>query len=264
MDPDAPLDTPSPRQWCRRAFVKGCVLASATGLAAAAGGGVVSTLDLGLGPMRRVDYLGATVASGPAPQGVPLIPLAVGDDGVLRGRPEVPGLGSVLDWYRYCGHENSPALRRAQMDERLRYQVAPGKLDGIAALAEAGSPDAGWYLPLLGQDARPEHFAARGFGAPLVWRGEATAVVLRLASAALRIPRDVERVVREGFLLPLAGGDVLLAYSTFCKHFCCVPGWHETSRAARFEAADKLHCTCHDSVFDPLEVRPDFFVLREP
>lgn len=266
MGDDEPLDAPEARRWSRRGFVKGCLVASAAGLATAGAGGVVAALDLGGGATRRVAYVGATVVSGPAPQGVPLVPLAVGDDGVLRGDPDPPGVGrAVLDWYRYCGHEASPALRPGHAgDERLRFSVPRDKVPGIEAFAAAsGRADVGWFLPLAGGPARAADFREVGWGAPVAWRGEVTATVLKVDPAALRVEPAIARLV-EGFLAPTPDGAALIAYSNFCKHFCCAPGRRETALAARFDAAEKLYCSCHHSVYDPLAIKADFFLLREP
>lgn len=264
-DPDAPLDLPAPRRLSRRGFVKGCLLASAAGVAAAGGGGMVAALDLGGGTARRIDYLGATVQAGPAPQGVPLVPLAADGEGRLRGNPDPPEVGrAVLDWYRYCGHDASPVLRPEYAgDETLRYSVPKDKLPAIEAYAAEGRrADAGWFLPHAGAPARVADFRAVGFGAPVAWRGEVTATVLKVDPASLEVPAALREVV-DGFLVPTPDGAALMAYSNFCKHLCCAPGWHETRLAASFEAEDKLYCSCHHSVYDPLRVQADFFVLRD-
>lgn len=265
-EPDEPLDLAPTRRFSRRGFVKGCLYATAAGVAAAGGGGVVAALGLGGGKSRRVDYVGVTVVGGPAPQGVPLVPLAAGDDGVLRGNPDPPEVGrAVLDWYRYCGHDRSPVLQAGYVapDEGLAYNVPPDKVPGIGAwAAQTGREDVGWFLDRVGQPVLVEDFRAPGFGAPVAWRGELTATVLKVDPGALVMDPDLRRLV-EGFLVPTPDGAALLATSNFCKHFCCAPGWHETALSAKHDAVDKLYCTCHNSVFDPLRLRRDFFLMRE-
>lgn len=265
-EPDEPLDLPPVRRLSRRGFVKGCLYATAAGVAAAGGGGVVAALGLGGGKHRRVDYVGVTVVSGPAPQGVPLVPLAVGDDGLLMGNPDPPEVGrAVLDWYRYCGHDRSPVLQAEHVaaDEGLVYAVSEDKVPAIRAwAAQTGREDVGWYLDLVGKPVRVANFRAPGHGAPVAWRGELTATVLKVDPAALTMDSDLRRLV-EGFLVPTQDGMALLATSNFCKHFCCAPGWHETALSAKYDAVEKLYCSCHNSVFDPLLLRRDFFMMRE-
>lgn len=272
-DPDAPLDAPLPRRLTRRGFVKGCLYASAAGVAAMSAQAMVNPLAiLSRGPRRRVDYIGATVVGGPAPQGIPLVPLAVGPGGELMGNPRPPGIeGSVLDWYRYCGHARSPALRvdYAPGDELLRYATSPDRLDDARALrAATGREDVGWYFDRLGEAARVQDFPAPGFGAPVGWRREGpghavTAVVLKVDPAQLTFTGAPEAVVREGFMVATPDGLALLAFATFCKHLCCVPGWRESARALRQGRFDTVFCACHDSVYDPLHIRGDFFLLQE-
>lgn len=262
---DEPLDLPAPRRFSRRGFVKGCVAATAASLAAAGTGGVVAALDLGGGPTRRVEYVGATVVSGPAPQGVPLVPLALAGDGTVRGNPDPPGVGrAVLDWYRYCGHGSSPVLRPGHRgDETLLYSVPSDKVPAIEALrAEQGGEAIGWFLDRGGRPVRAQDFREVGWGAPVAWRRELTATVLKVDPAALAFPPELRPVV-EGFLAPTPDGAALLAFSNFCKHLCCAPGWNESRLAARYHAVDKLYCSCHHSVYDALRLGPDFFVLRE-
>lgn len=272
-DPDAPLDLPAPRRLGRREFVRGCLYATAAGLAAGGAQGVLGLASPRRGPMRRVDYLGATVVGGPAPQGLPLLPLRVGADGTLEGNPAPPAFpDGVLDWYRYCGHERAPGLQRDARpeDEALRYFVSSEKVPTIRGFRDqTGRDDVGWFLGRHGTPARVGDFRAGGWGAPVSWRSEGRtgadivhAIVLRVDPAQLRLEGLAEGML-EGFFVPTPDGGLLLAYVGFCKHFCCTPGWHETGLAASFDAEEKVYCSCHHSVYDPLRVRPDFFLLEE-
>jgi Rieske Fe-S protein len=257
----------------RRAFVRGCVTASAAGFAAAAAGGLAQPLALlSKAPFRRVDYLGATVLVGPAPQGLPLLPLAVGPRGELMGNASPPGIaGGVLDWYRYCSHARTPGLLRGfrPRDELLRYDIPADRVASVEELrARTARPDVGWSLDRLGQVARLEDFVRAGDGASVRWRSEEggdaiTAIVLRVDPGQLTFRNAPERVVREGFLAPSADGTALMAYVSFCKHFCCVPGWRESPLALAQQRFGAITCTCHGSAYDPLQVRGDFFMLQD-
>jgi Rieske Fe-S protein len=275
VERDEPLDVPAPRRMSRRAFAKGCLYATA---AAAVGGGAAATfLPLALTdktPPKRIDYIGATLVSGPAPQGIPLLPLAKGPDGEVRGNASPPGVpGGVLDWYRYCAHEKTVGLQRgfAPKDEALRYFLTPEKEESIGALREQNPArgDIGWFLGKLGQVVRVADFQDVGYGAGVNWRSEGqsgkniiSAIVVRVDTSQLTFKNAKEDVVRNGFIVDTGNDTGLLAYVTFCKHFCCVPGWHESPLALKQGFFDKMFCTCHFSVYDPLQIKGDFFQLH--
>lgn len=264
----------------RRTFVKGAVVAAAGGLAL--GGGLA--LARPAVPLRPdagppVEYYGLHRVGGPAPRGVPLIPIAVGPDGALHGRPDVTGPdgASVLLWYRYCGHAGAPGLAEDFVgDDVLRYHVS----------AKAAGRNTVPYAARAGEPIRADDLAP-GEGAAFTWRSAGAqgadvlhGVVVRAAPGDLeRAPprwlpparplraADVERV-RAEFLVDSDAGT-LVAASTFCTHLCCVPGFREDANAADFvDAANggsgwgKLFCSCHNSIYHPFQIaryvfRPD-------
>jgi nitrite reductase/ring-hydroxylating ferredoxin subunit len=216
-----------------------------------------------------VAYLGAVVASGPAPQGVPLVPLAVGA-GELEARPSTPSFGSVLDWYRYATHVADPWLlpEHVAADERLRYRLTEDREDSVRALAaEQGRPRFTWFLDKAGEVARPEDFREIGDGAPFMWRPQGPegypVIVLKVDPGSLRADAAIRTVLREEFLVATPDGAALIGFSAVCKHFGCAPGWNDSRQATQHDALDKLYCSCHHSVYDPFRIRADFFLLRE-
>lgn len=270
----------------RRAFVKGTVAASAA--AALGAGGVVGARSLV--PLREeagppVAYYGLHRVDGPAPRGVPLIPLVLGRRGEFEGRPRLDALpegatvaGDVLAWYRYCGHDAAPGLREDyDGDSVLRYFVPPNARDA-------------WFAPRAGEPLRPEHFEV-GAAAHFAWRSEGAtgADVLtglltlaspgtvaahrgRLVPPARRLVPADERALRDLFLVEAAAGTArrgrgpedasseargtFVAASTFCTHFCCLPSWwREAEKQARAEGAEgAMFCTCHNSEYRPTEI----------
>ncbi|MCA1813890.1 MAG: hypothetical protein LC624_08060 [Halobacteriales archaeon] len=256
----------------RREFVRGCIIASA-GVAAA--GGLYGAASL-LAPeppapqLRRVDYFGAALVTGPAVRGVPLLPLLVAPDGAIAGNPaprSVPG--GVLGWYRYCAHEQSLPLQPGfpTDDERLRYFATKDKLESAPMAGDA------WWADKVGEVANVADFAP-GKGAPVAWRSAGmqgkniiTATLVRAPGEVVYEDRDLQRVVEEGFAARTASGGTILGFVTFCPHFCCVMGWHESPLAKRRSEGpgaqnvwDALYCNCHDVVCDALRIRRDFFV----
>jgi Rieske Fe-S protein len=91
-----------------------------------------------------------------------------------------------------------------------------------------------------------------------------TAIVLRVDPASLSFHQAPEEVVRSRFLAPAPDGDVLIGYVSFCKHFCCVPGWRESPTARERGFWEDIFCTCHASAYDPRRIRSDYFMLRVP
>ena len=263
---DVALDEPEVRRFSRRSFVKGCLYASALGVAAVGAGAAVLPLSsTNASPFVRVEYIGATLTSGPAPQGVPLMPLAANPDGDLMVNPAPAGIeGGVLNWYKYCSHERTLGLQenfRAQ-DEFIRYFLTPEKVQSIVE---------GWYLDRLGQVVNVRDFTELHRGANFNWRSQGlsgkniiTGIIIKVDPKLLEFSGANEQVVREQFLVPTPDGNALIAYSSFCKHFCCVPGWHESPLAQAQGFWDTMFCTCHLSVYDPYLVKGDFYMLQLP
>ncbi|HLE97688.1 MAG TPA: hypothetical protein VI997_09995, partial [Candidatus Thermoplasmatota archaeon] len=194
---------------------------------------------------------------GPAPRGVPLIPIRARDDGLLEGRARIEavplsssiatqdaGPVDALAWYRYCGHQDAPGLRHDwTADSLLRFFVPTGARP--------------WYADREGAPIRVADLAEPGAAAAFQWRsvGETgtsvlTGAVVRVAPGA---PREPARLVppakrwKPGDAEVLAASflaDGLLAASTFCTHFCCLPAYRDAT----------LACPCHNSVFSFEEV----------
>lgn len=251
------LEEPESEGIDRRHFVKTCMGAAALGVGGAAGFGMFKQVaDLGDYIVRRVDYWGASRSQkSPAPRGLALIPVRVDGEGFVAGVPD------HLDWYRYCGHERSPALSDVGHtdDDVFRYSVSADKLH------ESENPEETyWYLDRLEQPVHADHFRDKpyGTGASVRWRSQGlrgddvvTALVLKLD------PEEIGFEELDSFLEP---EHHLLAFITYCTHFCCVPGYQESPEARQKGQWDKIFCTCHGSVFDPTDITRYSFDLRLP
>jgi Rieske Fe-S protein len=251
-DPFAPPPKPG---MDRRTFVKTAVAAAAVGAVGATGAGLVVPLSTAGGlRIRRFPYVGARKAAGPAPQGIPLIPLQVNADGEIEGVPKLEGANveHSLEWYRYCSHEATPGLELGFTDDNvLRYFNNPAKVR--VAEQELGAPL--WYAPLLDQRVRADHFTQVGHGAPFRWRSEGqvdtniiTGIVIRVDPTELQ-GRDVTP------FLATHEDKTFIAFCSFCAHFCCVPGYQESKIPREKGLFDKIYCTCHDTVYDPRDLR---------
>lgn len=264
----------------RRAFVKGCIAAAGVGATAATGMSLAWPSTLVRPPLAApLTYFGFHKVGGPAPRGSPLVPIELSAGGSIQGRPDLSGPDGqrVLDWYKYCGHAAAPGLTSAYSgDSILRYFIADDKLkQGVKV----------WYEDRLGEEIRPEHFKP-GEGAGFIWRSEGQSGPNVLTGAVIRAPDDVAwtpespsfkpsrfvppakplkdedwEMIRRDFL-HLSDKGRFVAVSTFCPHFCCIPGWKEADKLASSvvdpinggSAFDRMFCTCHFSVYHPFQL----------
>lgn len=248
----------------RRDFVKKSMIAASAGAALAFAAPNVVPLSYNPRKIPRFPYLGARILPpGPAPQGIPLIPVKV-VEGVLEGVPEnkQSSIKHWLDWYKYCSHELAPGLDlNFTQDNKLRYYTNPEK---ITNAKRSGIPL--WYESYLDQEMRAEHFKNVGDGAPFRWRSEGQEGTNIVTGILLKVNVDKIKSSKPltGFVYDNGDGTGFIAYCSFCAHFCCVPGYAENKNPKRLEASRELiFCSCHDSRYDPLDVReytfpPDF------
>ncbi len=241
----------------RRSFVKACVGVAAAGSVGAAGFGLFKPLAIVKPSTSKiVKYLGAKVLTGsPAPRGLPLIPLSVNDEGYIEGIPD------HLDWYRYCSHEEAPGLADpgSTSDNVLRYFLTEEKI----VKAGDAAKDIWWYADLLEEKVHVDHFKnlEPGTGAAVRWRSEGlsgndvvTAIILKLDPSKFK-SEDYKEFMTDD-------GSNLIGYSSFCTHFCCVPGFKEDQTAEKLGFWDTIFCTCHNSRYDPTDLVEYEFTLK--
>lgn len=252
-DPFAP---PKKKGMDRRQFVKTAIGAATVGAIGATGAGIVVPLSTSGGlNVRRFPYLGARKIGGPAPQGIPLIPLRVTAEGYLEGVPELGDFGGkephTLEWYKYCSHEAAPGLEKGFTEDNvLRYFNNPVK---IAAAEGQGIPI--WYKAFLNQKVHADQFAEVDQGAPFRWRSEGQEQNNIITGLVIRIQKDaVKGKVYDQFIATY-DDKAFIAFCSFCAHFCCVPGYKESEIPLKKGLFEKIYCTCHDSVYDPRELK---------
>lgn len=245
----------------RRSFVKTCVGVAGAGALAASGLGLAAGLAIPRKPGGAVlNYYGAHRVAGPAPRGVPYIPVTV-ENGVFVGKTSIPtpdGSGEVntLEWYKYCGHAGAPGLQPDfTEDNTLTYFIAEEKLKSITP----------WFKDLLGKPIRPEDFPGDGFGASFIWRSANQTGPNVLTGVLIKAPpREIEMTTAVVPPAKALQGDEDFEYvrtnvfhenfigvSTFCTHFCCIPGYKEAEALARPRNAwENMFCTCHNSNYN--------------
>ena len=250
----------------RRSFVKACVTTAGVGALAASGLGMAAGLAIprkpGAPPVR---YFGAHRVAGPAPRGIPYIPIGVEGDTFI-GKPSVPGLDgeevNVLEWYKYCGHSGAPGLQQGFTDDNTITYLPKEEYEHII------TP---WFKPFLGQPIRPSHFPADNFGAAFQWRSQNQSGSNVITGVIIRVPRS--QLVRVESAVPPAKpisqeeydwvlenifceheGNIYVGVSSYCTHFCCAPGYREAEKLARpRDAWDNIFCTCHNSNYNHRE-----------
>jgi Rieske Fe-S protein len=265
----------------RRRFVKGVV-----GGAALAGVGVTGSAAINSATTSPGAGGGNTTAmaientDGPAPRGMPVIPIEIDSEGFLKGvwpevrteqqggiqiqiaeTPDFKGSGVTYssEWFQYCGVE--------------AYQgVEPG-YEGDNFLRSDGSPGYAWQQQAYEADEKlhvddfqdyrswGNGIGKAGLGKPATgtWRSQDTEDTMPIQ--VIRSP-IVEQAARQDPFLEAATQDGFLAWLNKCTHFCCVPGFKQAESSAKFGGEDGVYCQCHQSVYDPFSIVQTLFVAR--
>ncbi|QSG03120.1 ubiquinol-cytochrome c reductase iron-sulfur subunit [Natranaeroarchaeum sulfidigenes] len=261
----------------RRRFVKGVV-----GSAALSGIGVTTavsvdsmTSETGEGGGPTV-YRGNELVSGPAPRGMPQVPLEVDDEGYVRGiwpeaeeaegpddvataEQEIGGVTYSTTWFQYCGSQTSPAVDpQEDRDNYFRY-VGASQIDWQNEEVEGGDrvhiddfADYEDYDTVVG-DA--------GVGKPALvnWRSEELSPADRLPVLLIR-STNVEEAAQDNEWLDGSTDQGFIANLNQCTHYCCVPGFRVLGEARQFDAENMIYCNCHQSVYDPFSITEQQYV----
>jgi Rieske Fe-S protein len=283
---DSDLDS-YPPETGRRRFVKGVVGGAALSGTGAAGSAVV---QLSTAPSGRgggvLQYFGIELTDGPAPRGMPIIPVRIDSEGFLSGlfpeaterdaggrtilvaEADVGGATYSTEWFQYCGVQAIPAVAPgSDQDDALRYD------EGTYAWQQADvSPGQQMHVDDFAdyREWRNE-FGSAGLGKPATgtWRSADVPGEETLPIQVVRVTdRLFERMLEDpvsGSFIEAAAPEGFLAWLNKCTHFCCVPGYKQTPQATVFGAEDAVYCPCHQSVYDPFSVvRESFVALPRP
>ncbi|GAB7009467.1 ubiquinol-cytochrome c reductase iron-sulfur subunit [Halorubrum trueperi] len=266
-----------PAESGRRRFVKGVVGGAALAGVGAMGSATVNSLTTsgGIGG-------GATVATtiahtgGPAPRGLPQIPVQVTDDGYIEGIwPETTTVtqeGQEIEiaqqdlggktysgaWFQYCGVESQENIQPGFESDNL-FRAAPGKYDWQDETYDAGDQihidDFGDYEEWgngIGND---------GVGKPAsaTWRSQDTESSLNVI--VIR-SSQIEEAAQNNEWLSASTDQGFMAYLNVCTHFCCIPDYKVLEESARYDAADGTYCVCHQSTYDPFTLEEALFIAR--
>ena len=275
-----------PEESGRRRFVKGVVGSAAlTGIGTAAAAGInTATSPTGAGG-GVTEYYGVENIAGPAPRGMPQIPIEIDSEGYVKGvwpEPEtveqqgqevtvaemqLGGITYSSEWFQYCGVQTYPGVDPdADQDNFFRY---------------AGSAPYAWQQEEVepGQKVHVDDFSdyeswggdigVSGIGKPALctWRSQdvpasGTMPVQIIRSTIIEDKTEqgdgndwVSASTEQGFVANLDK----------CTHFCCVPAFKAYRDSAKFGAANEIYCQCHQSVYDPFSlVKLSFVALPRP
>lgn len=220
----------------RRQFVQRAVGTAAVAAAGGVGIAAFQSAAPKVDALPRFPYLGVKVLKGSkAPQGIPLIPVRVADDGSLEGVPR------HLEWYRYCSRNEAPGLFDTYGgDDKLRYLMPEQRKQEAERLGL-------WWRNKVGRVVRADEFPEVGAGALASWRSEGhlesnlvPVVVIRVDPAAYDEPVNPEYVA-----------DGFLAVAGLCAHFCCTPVYRMGDGGYHAGHWDDIVCDCHGSWYDP-------------
>lgn len=262
----------------RRRFVKGVVGSAALAAIGAAGVGAIDTATGPAGSGGGIrQFIGIERLSGPAPRGMPLIPVELDDDGNLQGiwpepeEREIDGRTFLVsemalgghtystEWFHYCGVQNSPAVDPgADRDTYIRYAEAT-QYEWQQRDARGGEPVNIEHFEDYDEWGNEIGQARLGKPAQATWRsvdlGAADRLVVQVIRSSL-----VENAAQENDWVAEYTDEGFLAYLNVCTHFCCVPGYKTMEESARFSGEDGSYCVCHQSVYDPFTITQQQFV----
>ncbi|ADJ15606.1 Rieske 2Fe-2S domain-containing protein [Halalkalicoccus jeotgali] len=261
----------------RRRFVKGVVGAGAIAALGSTGAAAVNTATAPTGSGGGITpFMGIENTGGPAPRGMPIIPVQIGDDGTISGRwpevveEEVQGQTVVLaqeelggityssQWFQYCGKQTSPALL-PDADQDNRFLASGQAQYEWQSELEEGAP-----LNISDFEDYEEwgnEIGSEGVGKPAAatWRSNGLDSASTLGVTVIRSPL-IEEAAQDDEFLQAATQDGVFAYLNVCTHFCCVPGYKVNETAERVSDGNTVYCQCHGSVYDPFTILEQSFL----
>jgi len=280
-----------PEETNRRRFVKGVVGGAALSGIGAGTAGVVNSMTNRSGRGGGItEFYGVENTDGPAPRAMPQIVVEVDDEGFLKGRfptiQEVTRGGRTFEvaeeqigditysnrWFQYCGVQTQPGIRidRADdFDEYFRYAPEGQLPAGLSWQRESEDVSPGDRVNIeqfQDYETWGNEIGRSGLGKPakVTWRSQGVKAEETIIGELIRSPR-VEQMSGQSEWLTSSTDQGFIAYLDKCTHFCCVPAFKGYASSAKFDAEDKIYCSCHQSVYDPYSiVRKTYTALPRP
>ena len=283
--PADPEDDKYPSETGRRRFVKGVVGGASLAALGTTGAVTVNSATSSTGEGGgTTQYFGIENIDGPAPRGMPQIPIEIDDQGALKGvwpkvkktknaqgktttraQMKLGGTTYSSRWFQYCGVQSYKGIQpETEIDNYFHSSASTQyswqqKLSSGAKLHVSDFKD----YKTWGNDV-----GKKGLGKPAVatWRSpegaeEIPVQVLRskkiekLAQGNSEYNKWIKASTEKGFIVWL----------NKCTHFCCVPGFKASSQSENFGAANEVYCPCHQSIYDPFSIKQlQFTALPRP
>ncbi len=274
-----------PAESGRRRFVKGVVGSAALSSVGAGGAAALDTVTQAAGAGGgQTQYVGIKNTAGPAPRGMPMIPLEIRDGELYGVWPEYneekdlalaenfggSGITYSSAWYQYCGLQSSQAVD-PQTDASNAFISSPSY--SWQEEQESGVPlQVSWFDDY---ESWGNGIGTEGVGKPATanWRSEEAST--KITVQVLRSPQVSMMANGEGpysdlpsqlqQFIKAATADDFMAWANKCTHFCCVPGWKQSEGAEDYDAGNDVYCQCHQSIYDPFSpVLKTFTALPRP
>ncbi|PSP83573.1 cytochrome B [Halobacteriales archaeon QS_6_64_34] len=281
-----PLDEDKyPAETGRRRFVSGVVGSAALSAVGVGGAAATDSLTSSSGEGGgTTNFVAVENIDGPAPRGMPIIPIEI-NGGELSGLwpeyDEEAGVaiardfgGSGIDyssaWFQYCGIQSSSGIY-PQADADNLFLNSPGSFDWQSDVEQ----DAPLTVDMFDDyESWGNGIGTAGLGKPAsaVWRqtedGGVPVQVIRSVEVEKMANGDGEYSDLPGSVqsfISAATDQGFIAWLNKCTHFCCVPGFKTQEGSANFGGANAIYCQCHQSVYDPFSpVLTQFVALPRP
>lgn len=262
----------------RRRFVKGVVGAGAIAGIGSSGLAAINTATPPTGSGGGITpFMGIERTGGPAPRGMPQIPIEIDDNGniigrwpevfqeqvqgqtVTRAEEEIAGITYSAQWFQYCGVQTSPALVPDSGRNNQFLSSSTSQYEWQNSQLESGDP------------LKLEHFedyqewgngigeAGVGKPAAATWRSEGLDSAAQLNVIVIRSPL-IEEAAQNDEWLSATTSQGVFAYLNVCTHFCCIPGYKTSETSERVGIADGVLCQCHQSQYDPFTILEQQFI----
>lgn len=265
----------------RRRFVKGVVGSSALAGIGTASAAMVETATSPTGEGGgTTSFFGIENTDGPAPRGMPQIPIKIDSQGNIKGvYPEVKteqkrgqsvktakttigGVPYSVEWFQYCGVQTYKGIQpSADQDNFFRYAESGGYQ---WQSSEVSSGDKVHVDDFSDYKTWGNGIGKSGLGKPAIvsWRSQDTETTIPVQ--ILRIPPDIFKRMKRNSdsskWIEASTQENFIAWLDKCTHFCCVPGFKSSEQSAKFGAENEVYCPCHQSVYDPFSIIEETFV----
>ncbi|MFB6194535.1 MAG: ubiquinol-cytochrome c reductase iron-sulfur subunit [Haloplanus sp.] len=271
-------DDKYPEESGRRRFVKGVVGGSALAGVGALGTATVNSATASPGAGGGTTQAWAIEnTGGPAPRGMPQIPLEIDSEGYVKGiwpevetvtqggrqikiaEMELGGETYSSEWYQYCGVEGYQGIQPSYESDNYFRSGSNPAYDWQAQSKEQG--DRFHVDDFSNYETWGNGIGTAGVGKPATgtWRSQDAEDIVPIQ--LIRSTR-IEEAAKDDEWLQASTAEGFIAWLNKCTHFCCVPGYKQSLDADRFGNPNHVYCQCHQSMYDPFSIVQTLFVAR--